>query len=108
MGTKKLQVSEICSIIETCGKFSVSEIELHGIKIKFHAQGKEHAVLPGQEVDHTLPVMSEISPETQAQADNFDKAQMLEAEEAQMLIDDPFAFEKLQISQDIERNRELN
>ena len=108
MATKRLQPAQICSIIETCGKFGVSEIELHDIKIKFHAQGKEHAVLPGQEADHTTPVMSEISPETQKKADDFDRAQLLEAEEAQMLIDDPFAFENSQISQDIERNRELN
>jgi hypothetical protein len=36
----------------------------------------------------------------------FDENNMLEAEEAQLLIDDPFAFEKVQMDRHIERARE--
>lgn len=102
-----LKASEICNIIKTCASNSVSEITLHGIAIKFHARRNEHAETLGPVSDFTNEV-SEISPEDKVEADQFDRAQLLEAEEAQMLIDDPFSFEKLQISQDVERNRELN
>lgn len=110
METNKLKAFEICKIIETCSKANVSEIFLHDITIKFHAQRNELADTLGPASDHitTNVVVSEISSEIQKQADSFDRAQLLEAEQAQMMIDSPFDFENSQIDQDIERNRELD
>jgi hypothetical protein len=46
-------------------------------------------------------------PEAQS-VELMDQEAMLEAEEAQMLIDDPLAFEKAQIDRHIERARTMN
>lgn len=109
METNKLKAFEICKIIETCGENSVSEISFHGITIKFQARGKELADTLGPASDplDTPIAVSAISEEATKQAEDFDRAQLLDSEEALLLIDDPVGFEKTQIDQDIERNRGL-
>lgn len=110
METNFLKATDICNIIKVCGANSVSEISLHGITIKFQSQRNEIAPTLGPASDplDTPVEVSEISKEATKQAEDFDRAQLLDSEEALLLIDDPTGFERTQIDQDIERNRGLS
>jgi hypothetical protein len=59
-------------------------------------------------VDKNPIEVSEFSEETRDQARLFDEESLLEAEEAQLLIDDPLAFEKVQMDRHIEKARMRN
>jgi len=82
------------------------------MSFKFHPRRNEDADQLGQASDYTqaeIPenVVSNFS-EAKDQARLMDEDAMLEAEEAQLLIDDPLAFERLQMDRHIERARTMN
>ncbi len=106
-----LKASEICRIIKQCHDFGVSEFDFQGVSFKFHPRRNEDAVQPGPASDHihiNIPVVSEFEEGQRDQAQLMDEETLLEAEEAQMLIDDPFAFERTQMDRHIEKARALN
>lgn len=112
MDSFSLKAQDICKIIEKCSASGVSEFEFQGMRFTFHPRRNEDAATPGQASDHTKnPVVSD-SPEAkddqQIKAELMDNEALLEAEEAQLLIDDPLAFEKAQISRHLERQRTVN
>lgn len=104
-----LKASDICNIIKACGENSVSEISFHGVTIKFQSQRNEIAssLGPATDLPDTPVQMSEISKEDTRQAEAFDQAKIVDSEEELLMIDDPVAYEKTQIDQDIERHRGL-
>lgn len=108
MATKSLSAADICMIIKSCRENSVTEISLPEIAIKFRGHSNDLALTPGQESDFAPANVSQISPETQKQADEVDRALAMDAEQSQMIIDDPRAYEQSLIDQDVERSRELN
>jgi hypothetical protein len=101
MDKKRLSAADICRIIKQCQGTGISKLSIGDLTLEFNSQGKESASLPGQAIDHNPTV------ETNQTIENFDKELLEEASLAQVMIDDPLAYEKLQISQDIERERQL-
>lgn len=104
---KKISLSaeEICKIIAECRSANVAEINLEGLQIVFQAQRNEPTPILGKG--------QETFPEVDAPPDNeearlMNEQALLDAEEAQILIDDPLTFEKLNTSADIERGRVFN
>ena len=109
MDNFSLSANDICRIIKQCHASGVSEFDFQGMSFKFHPRRNEDAVMPGQASDHkNTPVVSEYEEGQRDQAELMDNESLLEAEEAQMLIDDPFAFEKSQIDRHIEKARMSN
>ena len=108
MDNFSLNATDICRIIKQCHASGVLEWGFQGMSFKFHPRRNEDAAMPGQASDHKNdPVVSGFT-EGQDQAQLMDTEALLEAEEAQMLIDDPFAFEKSQIDRHIEKARTAN
>jgi hypothetical protein len=109
MANFSLSANDICRIIKQCHTSGVQDFEFQGMKFTFHPRRNGDAVSSGQASDHTqhIPVVSETS-EANHDVELMDQEAMLEAEEAQMLIDDPLAFEKAQIDRHIERARTMN
>lgn len=82
------------------------------MRFTFHPRRNGDAATPGQASDHVTknPVVSDV-PEAQEPDQNaylYNQEALDDAEEAQLLIDDPKSFEKVQIQRHIERERTLN
>ena len=121
-GTFSLSADDLCRILSLGKLSSVDEIVLPGIKIKFHPQSQGDAEKLGQASDQKTLVSTKneeiekvdiketqsTSCELQDFVPLMDSEALLEAQEAQLLIDDPLAFEKSQIDRHIERVRGLN
>jgi hypothetical protein len=100
-----LSATDICRIIKACQTSGVAEVTLDGLHLVFNSRRNESAEVPGPATDHTtLPIVEDIFGERD-QAKLMDDNSLLEAEEAQLLIDDPLAFERSQIDRHIERAR---
>jgi hypothetical protein len=112
MDNNSLSASDICRIIKQCHASGVAEVNLPGgVSFKFHPRRNEDADQLGPASDYTektFPVVSEFPEANTDQVRMMDQENMLEAEEAQLLIDDPFAFEKVQMDRHIERARMNN
>jgi len=62
--------------------------------------------VPGPAPSIVLPTTAtELTPKDAKNIELMDESTMDDAEEAQLMIDDPLAFERMQIQRDIERNR---
>ena len=109
METNMLRAPDICKIIKICSECGVSQFSYEGIQINFQMP-KAFASQPSPATDFPdTPIeVSEISKQATQDAESFDRAQLLEAEEAQLLIDDPYTFEQTQMDQDVERSRGLD
>lgn len=118
MDNKSLSASDICRIIKQCHASGVAEVNLPGgVSFKFHSRRNESADQLGPASDY-IEKSSVVSDFPEARTDQekrdsdqammFDENNMLDAEEAQLLIDDPFAFEKVQMDRHIERARMNN
>jgi hypothetical protein len=103
---KVLSVNDICKILEACRIFGVSELSYSGLNLKFHSLGPANVTWPSQAVSHT-EASNLVVPENQ-EAKLMNEQALDDAEEAQMLIDNAFAYERSQIMKDIERNRMIN
>lgn len=102
-----LSAADICSIIKQCRGSGVSEITFQGLTLKFHSQGNENAVGQSNAKGSEIGTDTELLPPL-AQAEQvelMDQEALLEAEQAQLLIDDPVGYERMQIARDIERGR---
>lgn len=112
MASFSLSASDICRIIKQCHTCGVEDFSFQGMTFKFHPRRNEDAAKLGpasdNKVDETTNVESNFSEETRDQARMFDEENLLEAEEAQLLIDDPLAFEKVQMDRHIEKARMSN
>ena len=107
MANFSLSANDICRIIKQCHTSGVQDFEFQGMKFTFHPRANGDAVSPAQASDHTQHSVVSESPEA-INAELMDQEALLEAEQAQMLIDDPLAFEKAQIDRHIERARTMN
>lgn len=117
METKShLQASDICRILKQCEQSGVSELRYLGLHVTFSSRRNESLEKLGQASSIPSPdpfheVMSatdKIVVKQQDEARLMDEDLLLEAEEAQLLIDDSLAFEKVQIDRHIERARTMN
>lgn len=80
-----------------------------GLSCTFHPRRNEDAVTPGPASDYQeTTVVSEFSESQRDQAELMNEDTLLEAEEAQLLIDDPHGFERAQMDKHIERARSTN
>lgn len=105
MDKKVLKASEICKIIKACKAAGVQKLTYMGLEISLEPrQGPGDVTEQASSVNHEIPVMSE---QTQT-IEMLDESSLLDAEDAQLLIDDPFAFEKAQMRKDVERARRLD
>lgn len=104
-----MKATEICNIIKACGENSVSEISFHGVTIKFQAQRNELAdtLGPASDFPDTPVIVSEISKQDTQRAEDFDRAQILDSEDALAMIENPVLFEKNEIDRDIETYRSM-
>jgi hypothetical protein len=104
-----LNANDICKIIKQCDVSGVSEFQYEGMSFKFLPRRNEEAVQLGQATDPELfeAAVAEKTPEL-GSAQFMNEDLMEEAEEAQLLIDDPQAYEKLQIDRHIEHGRQMN
>ena len=102
---KRLSAQDICAIIKQCALSKVETFSYAGIDIKFHSRRNESADQPSQAADHNTTVVSEFPEASRDQAQLMDAEALAEAEEAQLLIDDPLAYEQTQIDRHIQRNR---
>lgn len=105
---KKISLSaeEICKIIAECRSANVAEINFHGLHIVFQSQRNEIAPILGQGRDAEESVVKEAP--TNEEATLMNEQALIDAEVAQILIDDPLAFEKLNTSADIDRGRVMH
>lgn len=101
-----LSANDICRIIKQCSTSNVQNFEFRDMKLTFHPRRNEDAVSAGQASDQNQELVSDF-PEASNTA-LLDEDALLEAEQAQLLIDDPLAFEKTQIDRHIERARVFN
>jgi hypothetical protein len=110
MDNKTLSAADICRIIKQCHTSGVASFAMSGVTINFHPRRNEDAAMPGQASDYQEPttVVSEFSESQRDQAELMNEDTLLEAEEAQLLIDDPHGFEKAQMDKHIERARISN
>ena len=101
-----LNADEICKIIAECGAANVTEIKIKGLHIVFNARRNEQEQTLGQEVVKETPLIpAEEFNDKEARLMN--EQSLLDAEDAQILIDDPLAFEKMNTDMDIDRSRVL-
>lgn len=99
----RLSAQDICRIIKQCHQSQVSELVLSDLTLKFHSQRNENASELGQAKDH---VESPIVVETkQEQKTDFELSTYLDDEEAQLLVEEPASYERLQIDKYIGRER---
>lgn len=91
---KDLSGTDICKIIKQCQLSGVRSIKVGQVEISFG----DAPVVINTSQDLSVPPLS-------ANAENVNKDIIDEATEAQLMIDDPAAFEKLQVSRDMERDR---
>lgn len=110
MDKNSLKAREICSIIEACKSSGIKTLEFGELKLEFSPQGPVESV-PGQvqaihyQQDVNLDNVEEAKEDGMAMLDE----QIAEdALYAQMLIDDPAGYEKLQIAQGMEQSRVVN
>lgn len=106
-----LSAENICKILSECHTAGVLSLEIPGISVTFHPRRNEDAVKLGQASDLHRELSDEqvtSQKESRDQAELMDQNTLLEAEEAQLLIDDPQAFEKIQMDKSIERLRGMS
>jgi hypothetical protein len=100
-----LNAEEICKIIAECRSANVSEINFNGIHIVFQSQRNEIAPILGQGRD--VVVTDDMDVVETEEAKLVNEQTVLNAEDAMTLIEDPLAFERMNIRLDLERDRNL-
>lgn len=88
-----LQADDICRIIQKCKSAGVTEFSFGGLTLKFSPVGQPVA-----------PPSQEAAVPNSPEAELMNKQSLEDAEDAQMMIDDPFAYERSQMLKDRERN----
>jgi hypothetical protein len=105
-----LSPENICRILSECHTAGVASLEIPGFSATFHPRRNEDAVKLSQASDLRQLSDEQVTSmkESRDQAELMDQNTLLEAEEAQLLIDDPKAFENIQMDKSIERARGMN
>lgn len=105
-----LSAADICRIIKQCTVSGVREFSFQGMSVKFHSHRNEDAVKPGpaaESIDINItPAIREQIELSERSLKLFDEEALREAEEAQLLIDDPLSYEKARIDESIEGIRQ--
>lgn len=96
-GTNGFSIREISSIIETCKLCGVSEISIGSLRICFHKGLEGNQDLP-KTLEQASPIQgaTEIA-QPKVEVTEKDLQMWRDAAEAQVLIDDPFRYEQMQI-----------
>lgn len=101
-----LSADDICKIISECKVAEVAELDFGPLHLKFHPRGNGDALIPGQGRDKTAePLVSEPTSKYREELDLMNEQVLVDAAYAQLMIDDPMAYEKVQIQGDVERQR---
>lgn len=106
MDKKTLSAAEICRIIKQCRDVGVVELQFGDLHLKF----SEHRTLAEPEVGYQVPQVVEslepgpVSEQQSLEVGMMDEQLAEDAIHAQLLIDDPSGFEKLQIYEGLGRS----
>lgn len=94
---KVFSVKEICHIIQVCHKNGVSELGLGDLRLSFGEKDRESGVVVRKKPN--VPDVDEYSTSDRKELDEktYVSVSQREFESAQMLIDDPVAFENAEI-----------
>jgi len=105
-----LNAKDICSIIKECKGVGISELKFSGLCIKFNSQGHAESTQSQGVAEHFTEkyIESLPSPEAGDAMEMFDEQASEDALYAQMLIEDPAEYEKLQMLDGIEAQRTAN
>lgn len=105
-----LQAKEICRIIKVCQKSRVLSLELGAIRISFQGANSRSVSKEASEIAETksIPLAGEVSAHADVEVPRSlltpaDKDALEEAQIAQLMIDDPSAYEKLMIDDHLQR-----
>ena len=97
---KVFSVKEICHIIQVCHKNEVSSLTLGEFSLSFEKRDRSMAVSPKRRSNLpevvTTP-LSAVNDRTKLDEDTYVSLSQKEYEAAQLLIDDPVAFENAEI-----------
>lgn len=97
---KVFSVKEICYIIQVCHKNEVSSLTLGEFSLSFEKRDRSMAVSPKRRSNLpevvTTP-LSAVNDRTKLDEDTYVSLSQKEYEAAQLLIDDPVAFENAEI-----------
>jgi hypothetical protein len=102
MNSTKYSADDLCKIVEACTRGNVSEFSHGLLKIKF-------GITPASEiqVDQHLPGPVSTAIETNSKSDESPDQSEVEREEylANLMVEDPVAYEKLVTSGELEDER---
>jgi len=99
---KDLSAEEICRILKQCRGSGVSTFSFSGLAISFFDK-QDKGLVAKKTVDSDDKQMSFV--ENPQVIEQTNKELLEEAHFTQLMIDDPLAFEKMQMSDDLERDR---
>ncbi len=102
MAKISLSAEDICRIIKECKESGVADFSYKDLTLKFHSRRNEDAVAPGPVEDHETVVYDSKSKEN---AELMNEQALRDAEEAQLLIDDPYGHERNRIAKSLESQR---
>ena len=98
-----LNASDICCIIEACGKAKVSELGFAGLRLTFGWTAKEEAE---KTKDTPAPHLSErvVSEASKIAEQTLQRDEIITKEDLvqQLLIEDPLAYERFIIGEELE------
>lgn len=100
MEVEGFKVDEILSIIERCDSHNVSELKLGAFELKFKTGYKENVSLPNF-IQHSNLPDSDAKFETPSPVD---KELLEDVRLSQLMIDDPFGFEKELLNAEAKRS----
>ena len=104
--TNFLSPKDICDIIKTCREADVTKLSYIGLDISLNPRRNEDTAHLGPVAETIiLPQPQPVTDDDARSIKMLDEQTQDDAELTQLMIDDPYAYEKLQISKDIERNR---
>lgn len=97
-GNKPFTAEQICAIIKECQGFGSIEVKYQDLHIVYRPLGPEDALNLSQIQDMGKdPVPNAIPTEWKDQASLIDERSLIEAEESQLQIENPAAYEQMQI-----------
>jgi hypothetical protein len=120
MDKKALKAVDICRIIDKCIQRRVAVLKFGDLYVKFQPSGPEveAEAAPGQEIvshkqsmdfaPEKVEVQGSLFDRIQDEVALFDKEAATDAALSQLMIEDPAAYEKLQMLDDMEVERVSN
>lgn len=103
-GSTKVQAKEICAILEACRFSNVKSLKWGDLEIEFHSSGIQER----ETIESSMPSTEEAARAEDSQTDSSDfsnpnaltpeaKELLEEMHMAQLMTDDPVAYEQMQI-----------